>query len=261
MKKEKVVFITGGSKGIGKKTAEEFSRKGHTVILNYRKHEEEVQELTKQLHDTYGNRVFSVKGDIADEADCSRMVEELSHEVEGVDILIHNAGPFVKDRKTFDEYSPGEWNYIIAGNLNAVFYLTRLLIPHMRGKGWGRIVTFGYDRVETAPGWIYRSAFAAAKAGLASFTRTLAMEEAANGITVNMVCPGDIVPEWKERSISEARGEEDESTPVGRPGTGEDLSRVIAFLCSEESDFITGSIIPVTGGKDVLGKVFHQEGL
>ncbi len=87
------------------------------------------------------------------------------------------------------------------------------------------------------------------------------MEEAANGITVNMVCPGDIVPEWKERPISDARGESDGSTPVGRPGTGEDLSRVIAFLCKEDSDFITGSVIPVTGGKDVLGKVFHQEGL
>lgn len=88
-------------------------------------------------------------------------------------------------------------------------------------------------------------------------TKTLALEEAENGITANMVCPGDITGEWKERSISESMSASDSSVPVGRPGTGEDISRVISFLANDDSSFITGSIIPVTGGKDVLGKALR----
>ncbi|BCB04388.1 SDR family oxidoreductase [Bacillus sp. KH172YL63] len=256
--KEKVVLITGGSKGIGRRTVEEFSAQGYTVVLNYRQNDAFVQELITELTKTYDNQIIPIKGDIAIPDECERMVTEMWREVDCVDILIHNAGPYVKERKSFTEYTPEEWNYIVNGNLNGVFYLSKLIIPKMREKKWGRIITFGYDRVESAPGWIYRSAFAAAKAGLASFTKTIAMEEAQSGITANMVCPGDIVGDWKESDIDQAIGQDDPSTPVGRPGTGGDLSRVISFLCKEESDFITGAIIPVTGGKDVLGKVFHQ---
>ena len=159
--------------------------------------------------------------DISVPEECERMVTEIWNEVESIDILIHNAGPYVKERKSFADYSPEEWNYIVNGNLNSVFYLSRLIIPRMREKNWGRIITFGYDRLETAPCWIYRSAFAAAKAGLASFTKTISIEEACNGITANMICPGDIVGEWKEEEIFKAKQVHDPGTPVGRPGTGE----------------------------------------
>ncbi|MFI8687458.1 SDR family oxidoreductase [Rossellomorea sp. NPDC077527] len=255
---DKVVLITGGSKGIGRQTVEEFSKQGYTIILNYRSNDEFVEELVSDLAKRYTNTIITIKGDVSVPEECERMAVEIWNKVESVDILIHNAGPYVKERKSFADYSPEEWNYIVNGNLNSVFYLSRLLIPKMREKKWGRIITFGYDRVESAPGWIYRSAFAAAKAGLASFTKTISIEEAHNGITANMVCPGDIVGEWKEKGISLAKEHHDPKTPVGRPGSGEDLARIISFLCQEDSDFITGSIIPVTGGKDVLGKVFHQ---
>jgi 3-oxoacyl-[acyl-carrier protein] reductase len=256
--KEKVVLITGGSKGIGRRTVEEFSKQGYTVIINYRQNDQFVKDLVSHMKEKFNNKLIAIKGDISVPEECERMVTEIWNEVKSIDILIHNAGPYVKERKSFADYSPEEWNYIVNGNLNSVFYLSRLIIPKMREKNWGRIITFGYDRVETAPGWIYRSAFAAAKAGLASFTKTISIEEARNGITANMICPGDIVGEWKEEEIHKAKKYHDPGTPVGRPGTGEDLSRIISFLCKEESDFITGSIIPVTGGKDVLGKVFRQ---
>ncbi len=256
--KDKVVLITGGSKGIGRRTVEEFSKQGYTVILNYRRNDAFVEELVSELKVKYHNNFIPIKGDISVPEECERMVAEMWSKVESVDILVHNAGPFVKERKSFADYSPEEWNYIVNGNLNSVFYLSRLIVPKMREKKWGRIITFGYDRVESAPGWIYRSAFAAAKAGLASFTKTIAIEEAQNGITANMVCPGDIVGEWKESDITSVKGHYDPLTPVGRPGTGGDLARIISFLCQEESDFITGAVIPVTGGKDVLGKVFHE---
>ncbi|SCB82379.1 3-oxoacyl-[acyl-carrier protein] reductase [[Bacillus] enclensis] len=255
---DKSVLITGGAKGLGSRTAIEFSKSGYKVFINYRQDEGHANDFARQLMSTYGNEVVPVKGDVSDPEECKNMTEFIIQESGGIDVLIHNAGPYVKERKTFDEYSPDEWNYIVDGNLNSVFYLTRLLIPQMRENKWGRIITFGYDRVETSPGWIYRSAFAAAKAGLASFTKTISIEEAHNGITANMVCPGDIVGDWKEDEIEHAQKERDPFTPVGRPGTGEDLARVVEFLCREESDFITGAIIPVTGGKDVLGKIFHK---
>jgi 3-oxoacyl-[acyl-carrier protein] reductase len=256
--KNKSVMITGGSKGIGSRTAIEFSKNGYKVFINYKSDVEYANDFVKQLRGVYNNEVFAVKGDVSNPDDCEKMAEITNEQCEGIDILIHNAGPYVKERKTFDEYSPEEWNYIVNGNLNSVFYLTRLMIPKMREKKWGRIITLGYDRVETSPGWVYRSAFAAAKAGLASFTKTISIEEAKNGITSNMVCPGDIVGEWKEDEIVRAKERKDPATPVGRPGTGQDVARVVEFLCREDSDFITGAVIPVTGGKDVLGKVFHN---
>jgi 3-oxoacyl-[acyl-carrier protein] reductase len=256
--RQKTALITGGAKGIGRSIAFQLAEDGINVIVNYRNSQQEAIALANELSEKYGTRNWTLQGDISNLADCQRMVLE-ALAITSIDILIHNAGPYIYDRKKLTDYSFEEWNYLINGNLNGAFYLTKLLIPQMRSKGWGRIITFGFDRVESAPGWIFRSAFAAAKTGLASLTKTIAIEEAENGITSNMVCPGDIIKEWKECSIEDALTLKDVNSPVGRPGTGEDISRVVSFLVDEKSGFITGSIIPITGGKDVLGKVFREE--
>ncbi|GIN60904.1 3-ketoacyl-ACP reductase [Robertmurraya siralis] len=254
--KQKTALITGGATGIGKRTALELARSGVNLVINFRSSEEQAKELANELH-SYGIKNIIVQGDLTREEDCIKLVETALNFSPTIDILIHNAGPYMHKRKEMVEYTFEEWNYIINGNLNAVFYLSKSLIPKMREQKWGRIVTVGFDRVESAPGWMYRSAFAAAKTGLASLTKTIALEEAENGITVNMVCPGDITGEWKERGIGDALDVFDKDTPIGRPGTGQDISRVISFLVMEESSFITGGIIPITGAKDVLGKVKH----
>ncbi|OZI10656.1 3-oxoacyl-ACP reductase [Bacillaceae bacterium SAS-127] len=253
----KTALITGGSRGIGKRTAIALAENGLNLIINYRSSKNEAVRFAEQLSTDYAVQAVAIQGDISKKEDCDYLIEQAVKQFGGIDIFIHNAGPYVKERKTLDEYTWDEWTYMMNGNLNSVFYLTKLTLPFMRENGWGRIITFGFDRVETAPGWIYRSAFAAAKTGLASLTRTISIEEAKHGITANMVCPGDIVGEWKEKNIIDATVEADTLAPVGRNGTGEDLARVISFLISEPSSFITGSIIPVTGGQDVLGKVFH----
>lgn len=258
--KHKTALITGGATGIGKKTALELAGSGVNLVINFRNSVEQAKQLEKELV-SYGVKSLLVQGDLTKEEDCKRLIETALTFSPTIDILIHNAGPYVHTRKEMVDYTFEEWNYIMNGNLNAVFYLSKLLIPKMREQKWGRIVTVGFDRVESAPGWIYRSAFAAAKTGLASLTKTIALEEAANGITANMVCPGDIIGEWKEKNISDAVDVFDKDTPVGRPGTGEDISRMISFLVSDKSSFITGSIIPITGAKDVLGKVNHQQHL
>ncbi|XJZ25837.1 SDR family oxidoreductase [Bacillota bacterium Lsc_1132] len=256
--KEKIALITGGSAGIGKKTALYLAKQGYHLAINYRQSESEATSLAKHLTETYGTKNSCFQADIANENDCSRMIEQVLSMFPSIDILIHNAGPYIHQRKKMTEYTFDEWNYLLNGNLSSVFFLSKLVIPIMRKQKWGRIITLGFDRVETAPGWIYRSAFAAAKTGLASLTRTIASEEAENGITANMVCPGDIIKGWKEKDIVDATSVLDRQTPVGRPGTGEDVARIIAFLADEKSSFITGSIIPVTGGADVLGKIMKM---
>lgn len=256
--KSKTALITGGATGIGKKIAEELAQSGINLVVNYRSSENEAIHLAEGLIAKYGIRMELIQGDVSSQEDCIQICEHIKQKNITIDILIHNAGPYIHERKRLTDYSFDEWNYLINGNLNAVFYLTKELIPKMREKKWGRVITIGFDRVETAPGWVYRSAFAAAKTGLASLTRTLSQEEAENGITANMVCPGDITGLWKEMNILEATSQALTSTPVGRAGTGEDISRVVAFLIDDQSSFITGSIIPVTGGMDVLGKVHNK---
>jgi 3-oxoacyl-[acyl-carrier protein] reductase len=253
---EKVAFITGGATGIGKRMAFSLADNGMSIIITYRKSKKAALALVDELQEMYHVKAIAIQGDSSSEEDCRNILQKISETFGHVDIFIHNAGPYMHDRKPMTEYGSDEWKYIMDGNLNGFFYFAKELIPQMRSKNWGRVITLGFERCETAPGWIYRSAFAAAKSGLTSLTRTLAAEEATHGITVNMVCPGDIIGDWKEKEIRVARAEKDDTVPVGRPGTGEDIARVITFLCDEKSDFITGSIIPVTGGKDVLGKIY-----
>lgn len=252
---KKTALITGGASGLGKMTALLLAEKGYQLVINYRTSESEAVLLTQHLNETYGTKNIAVQGDVASQEDCNRLVNQILSTCGTVDVLVHNAGPYIHERKKMTDYSFEEWNYLLHGNLSAVFYLSKLFIPEMRKQKWGRIITLGYDRVETAPGWVHRSAFAAAKAGLASLTKTIALEEAPNGITANMVCPGDIISEWKEKKIEDALTVKDKTDGNTRQGTGEDIARVIAFLAEEKSDFITGSIIPVTGGVDVLGKI------
>ena len=254
----KTALITGGATGLGRRTALQLAAEGINVIINYRNSKIEAEQLAAELSEEFNTKNICVQGDITNYEDCEKIVSQALKEFTAIDIVVHNAGPYISERKKMADYQIHEWTYLINGNLNAVFYLSNLLIPSMRKRKWGRIITVGFDRVESAPGWIYRSAFAAAKSGLASLTKTLALEEAENGITANMVCPGDITGEWKERAISESMNARDSSVPVGRPGTGEDISRVISFLANDDSSFITGSIIPITGGKDVLGKALRE---
>ena len=255
----KTALITGGARGLGRRTAEALAQKGVSVIVNYLNSEKEAFELAGRLEKEYCIKAAALQADVSKPDECERMVGTILADRKRVDILIHNAGPYISRRKTTDQYSLEEWNYIIQGNLSSLFYLTRHIVPYMRSNQWGRVITFGYDRADTAPGWIYRSAYAAAKTGAVSLTRTIALEEAKYGITANMICPGDITLNWKEKTIGETKDVSDPDTPVGRPGTGEDVARVASFLCEEESGFITGAVIPVCGGKDVLGKFRQSE--
>lgn len=225
---------------------------GYRVVVNYRSSEEAAVELVRWLEEN-GTPAIAVGADVGRAADVERLGEEIARTWGRVDALVHCAGPFVFQRHTALETGPEVFDAMIQGNLTSLLHLTRFALPLMRRRRWGRIITFGFDRVWEAPGWPGRAAYAAAKTALLSLTRSLALEEARHGITCNLIAPGNIVQPYKEERIARARGTADPTVPVGRPGTGEDVARVVRFLLEEDSDFLTGTVIAVNGGQDVLG--------
>jgi 3-oxoacyl-[acyl-carrier protein] reductase len=232
-------------------TALRLAESGCDVVINYVTSAQEAQELQQRIQ-AMGVRCLAVQGDVAHREEMHKLVEITAQELGGIDILINNAGPFVRERRLFSEYDSQEIDYLMQGNLLGVMQLDHMVIPQMRRKRWGRIIHFGFGHAAEARGWPHRAVYAAAKVGLVSFTKTLAVEEAPHGITVNMICPGDIRGANKEKLISEVEHESDEESPRGRPGAGEDIARVIDFLCEERSDFITGNIMDVSGGLDPI---------
>ncbi|GED68460.1 3-ketoacyl-ACP reductase [Brevibacillus reuszeri] len=249
MLSRKVALITGGATGIGNRIVREMAKHQYDLVINYRSNEKEAKAVATYVEEHYHVKTLCIKGDVASIDDVNELVDHALEQFSTIDVLINNAGPFVFDYKNLVDYDLDEWKYMVDGNLSSVFYLAKRIVPLMRQKKWGRIINFGYHLAETAPGWSQRAAYAAAKTGLVSLTKSLAIEEAPHGITVNMVNLGDIVHPWKEASIADVAGLDNNNTPIGRLGTGEDIARVVEFLTQEKSDFITGAVIPVTGGK------------
>ncbi|WP_316245347.1 SDR family oxidoreductase [Gracilibacillus timonensis] len=242
-------FITAGTKGLGLKVTEAFINSGHTVSVTYYSD----KERAKELETAYPNTVLEVIPlDVSSQEAIETAVHQAVQKFGTIDYLINNAGPFIFERKNLMDYTEGEWNSAVRGNLDAVFHLLKRTIPAMREQRFGRVVNYGFQAAHTAAGWKNRAAFAAAKVGLVSLTKSIAYEEAAHGITANMVCPGDITGEMKEATIDYSRMVPDQATPIGRSGTGEDIARTVMFLCEKDADMITGSVIDVTGGLDVV---------
>lgn len=243
----RTALITGSASGLAVAFAHKLASQGFTIILNYRKSKARCETLASQLHDEFDVKVVTVQADMTNALDIQNMMDSIEQQCGAVDTVVHSAGPFVFQRKRLTEYSVAEWDHMIAGNLSSAFHLFKRAIPMMRPLGFGRIITVGFDRVEQAPGWVYRSAYATAKVGLASLTRTIALEEQENGITANMICPGDIRGKDKEADFVE----DNLMRPLRMP-IGADLAHTISFLVDEKSQFITGNIIHVAGETDVI---------
>ncbi|MGN8645793.1 SDR family oxidoreductase [Gracilibacillus sp. HCP3S3_G5_1] len=242
-------FITAGTKGLGLKVTEAFIEKGHSVSITYFRDQQRAQEMLKKYPEA---SIEIIQADVCNKKDLSNAVNKAVERFGTIDYLINNAGPFIFERKKLMDHTEDEWNQMIRGNLDAVFHLLKLTIPAMRKQHFGRIVNYGFQSANSAAGWINRSAFSAAKVGLVSLTKSIAYEEAEHGITSNMVCPGDIIGEMKESSIAESRKVEDTYTPIGRSGTGEDIARAVMFFCEDNADMVTGTVVEVTGGLDVI---------
>lgn len=250
----RVAIITGSSRGLGKRAALTLANDGFRVVVNYKEHEQEALHVVDMIRSS-GGEARAIQADVTDRGQIHRLVLATLDAWERIDVLVNNAGPFIRERKKFADFTRCEIDLLLDGNLRSVLDMVHEVLPHMRRQQWGRIIQFGFGRASEAPAWPDRSIYAAAKVALVSFTKSLAVEEAPNGITVNMVCPGDIVGANKEKGISEVNHLYDAETPRGRPGSGEDVVRVIRFLCEEKADFFTGNVLNVTGGLDAIHPV------
>ncbi|MNW26957.1 3-oxoacyl-[acyl-carrier-protein] reductase FabG [compost metagenome] len=251
MLRHRIALITGSAKGLGRMTALQLADLGCDIALNYVHSQAEAEELQQQIR-MKGVRCIAVQADISRPDQIEELISQVEQELGGVDIMINNAGPFIRERRLFAEYTHAEIQSLIQGNLVGAMLLDHYVLPHMRKQHWGRIIHFGFGHAGEARSWPHRAVYAAAKVGLVSFTKTLAVEEAPFGITVNMICPGDIRGDNKEKTIAEVSSLPDPETPRGRPGSGEDIARVIAYLCGNDSDFITGNIMDISGGLDPI---------
>ena len=157
---------------------------------------------------------------------------------------MNNVGTFYW--KAVVETTHEEWQRVIASNLFSTYYMSKAVVPVMRRQRWGRIINIGAVGAERAFGQATISAYAAAKAAVVSFTRSLAIEEAKHGITVNVINPSNV--DEKDLTLDEARRIRDTRSPIGRPPSADDVAAAVKFFASDEADFITGQVLNVSGG-------------
>ncbi|SFS65746.1 SDR family oxidoreductase [Marininema halotolerans] len=253
-KERGVALVLGSSRGLGKMTAKFLAENGWAIGIHYKENEKAAKSLQASINEA-GGQAAVFGGDLNCPKETAHVVANAVKNFGRLDVLVHAVGPFIRERKHFIDLEQEEIESMVNGNFKSALYAVHTALPAMRTSGHGRVIFFGFGRVNEAPAWPDRSAYAAAKTGLVSLTKTLAVEEAPYGITVNMVCPGDIIGDNKEKRIHEVLGTKDEETPRGRPGVGEDVARVVQFLCEPQSDFVTGNVIHVTGGLDVIHPV------
>lgn len=248
-------LVTGSVHGLGRQVVRCLGRDGARVAVNYRESRSDAEALCAELSEA-GVESLTLGGDLASAAEAAGLVQEVLGRWGQLDLLVLAAGPFVTRREPVmrADHGAASWHAMAAGNVEGSVAAIAEALPGMRERGFGRIVTFGFDRIGDMPGWPGRAAYAAAKSALWSYTRTLALEESRHGITANMVAPGNITDPFKEGTIAGARSRPTSGhvAPVGRAGTGEDIARVVRFLVDRDSDFVTGSVIYVTGGEPVV---------
>jgi acetoacetyl-CoA reductase len=235
----RVALVTGGTRGIGEAISTELKAAGRTVVANYHGND----ERAKAFHEATGIPVY--KFDVGDFDAVKAGVEKVHAEVGPIEVLVNNAG--VTRDTTLHRMTPEQWNEVIRTDLTSCFNMCRCVIEDMRAAKFGRIVNIG--SINGQAGQYGQVNYAAAKSGIHGFTKALAMEGAAHGITVNTVAPGyvdtDMVRAVPENILEKIIAR----IPMGRLGRAHDIARMVVFLCADEADFITGSTVSVNGGQ------------
>lgn len=244
---DKVAIVSGADSGIGRSVAMAYAREGADVVIAYLSEHEDARE-TQRLVESAGRRALLIESDLSEASACRELVDAAVAEFGKLDILVHNAA-FQMVRESLDEIPDAEWEYTIATNLSAYFHLAKSAVPHM-APGSSIIATSSIQSDSPSPTLL---PYAATKAAIANMTASLAQLLGEKQIRVNTVAPGPIwtplIPATMPREAVEAFGTD---TPLGRPGQPAELAGIYVLLAAAEGSYISGAVVPVTGGKPIL---------
>lgn len=238
----KVAIVTGGSRGIGKSIALELARQGAKVVINYNSNADAALEVVKEI-EALGSQAYASQADVSDSAQAKVLIDDAIRQFGKVDLLVNNAG-ITRDR-SFLKLTEENWRKVIDVNLNSAFNTTSAVLPSMVEQKFGRIINI--SSVIGQSGNVGQTNYAASKAGLIGFTKSLALEMANKGVTVNAICPGFIETEMVSEIPAEILEKIVSKIPQRRLGQPQEIARAVVYLASE-GDYITGQQLNINGG-------------
>ena len=252
----KVAIVTGSTSGSGLGIARAFAQAGLDVMLNGLGAASDIETLRAGLAEEFGVNVVYSSADMSRPDEIGRMVHDAQTLLGPIDVLVNNAG--IQHVEAIETFPVAKWDAIVAINLSSAFHAMRLVVPDMKQRKWGRIINIASAHALVASP--FKSAYVAAKHGIAGLTKTVALETAEHGITVNAICPGYVLTPLVEKQIPEtarARGLSEEQVikdvllhaqPTRRFVTTAQIGALAAFLCTDAAASITGTTLPVEGG-------------
>jgi acetoacetyl-CoA reductase len=240
----RVAVVTGGTRGIGLAITEELHARGYKVASNYAGNEEAAQAVAAKLP---GVKVY--KWDVGDYAACEAGLKQVEADLGPIDVIVNNAG--ITRDAMLHRLKPEQWSQVIRTNLDSMFNMTRPVIEGMRTRGFGRIINI--SSINGQKGQMGQTNYSAAKAGVIGFTKALAQEGAAKGITVNCVAPGYIDTDMVAAVPKDALDKIIATIPVGRLGKAEEIAKAVAYLAADDSGFITGATLTINGAQYIAG--------
>jgi len=241
---KRVALVTGGTGGIGTAVCIELARQGRVVIAGHLPEESEIAELWQSELKDEGYDVELAAGDVSDYASAGKMIAAINARFGTIEILVNCAG--ITRDAFLAKMEPDDWTAVINTNLNSVFNVTRQVIPGMMDAGFGRIVNI--SSVNGQKGQFGQTNYSAAKAGMHGFTMALAQEGARKGVTVNSVSPGYVETRMTAAVNKDILNAIIQTIPMGRLGSAKEIAQAVAFLCMDETSYVTGANIPVNGG-------------
>ena len=241
--KEKIALVTGASRGLGKAIALHLAEEGAQIIINYAKNSEKAKEVVAAVEST-GGKALAMQADVSCWQEVEKMVDSIYEKFGRIDILVNNAG--VNRDELIISMEKEDWDAVINTNLGGLFHCTKAVAKYMMIQKSGRIINM--SSVAGERGGRGQSNYAASKGGVNAFTRSVAMELAPKKVTVNAIAPGVIETEMSSTVIRRAKDFILNSVALKRLGQPEEIAKVVAFLASDDSSYITGEVIRVDGG-------------
>lgn len=246
MSKKRVALVTGGMGGLGTAICKALANDGFTVVANCLPNFPPKDEwLAKNKAEGFDFR--AAEGDVADFDSCVAMVKKIESEIGPVDVLVNNAG-ITRDSQ-FRKMDQSQWHSVLSTNLDSVFNVTQQVLPGMAERGWGRVINM--SSVNGVKGQFGQANYAAAKAGILGFTKSIAQEVIKKGVTVNAIAPGYIATEMVMAIKAEARDQIVGTIPMGRFGKPEEIGHLVSYLASDLAGFMTGATLNINGGMHI----------